>query len=143
MSSKRSLWREQMKIKMERVNSELARQITKIIAEDVKDPRLHNAIIGVTKLYTTPDLKYAKVYLSIYASSEEERQEAYYTVCRSKTFIRNMLKDSVQIRLLPELNFIIDDSVDYSIKIDEILNKIKKQDEQRAVQKQPSDDENE
>ena len=132
-----------MKIKMERVNSELARQITKIIAEDVKDPRLHNAIIGVTKLYTTPDLKYAKVYLSIYASSEEERQEAYYTVCRSKTLIRNMLKDSVQIRLLPELNFIIDDSVDYSIKIDEILNKIKKQDEQRAVQEQPSDDENE
>lgn len=132
-----------MKIKMERVNSELARQITKIISEDVKDPRLHNAIIGVTKLYTTPDLKYAKVYLSIYASSEEERQEAYYTVCRSKTFIRNMLKDSVQIRLLPELNFIIDDSVDYSIKIDEILNKIKKQDEQRAVQEQPSDDENE
>ena len=132
-----------MKIKMERVNSELARQITKIIAEDVKGPRLHNAIIGVTKLYTTPDSKYAKVYLSIYASSEEERQEAYYTVCRSKTFIRNMLKDSVQIRLLPELNFIIDDSVDYSIKIDEILNKIKKQDEQRAVQEQPSDDENE
>ena len=132
-----------MKINMERVNSELARQITKIIAEDVKDPRLHNAIIGVTKLYTTPDLKYAKVYLSIYASSEEEKQEAYYTVCSSKTFIRNMLKDSVQIRLLPELNFIIDDSVDYSIKIDEILNKIKKQDEQRAVQEQPSDDGNE
>ena len=132
-----------MKIKMERVNSELARQITKIIAEDVKYPRLHNAIIGVTKLYTTPDLKYAKVYLSIYASSEEERQEAYYTVCRSKTFIRNMLKDSVQIRLLPELYFIIDDSVDYSIKIDEILNKIKKQDEQRATQEQSSDDENE
>ena len=122
-----------MKIKMERVNSELARQITKIIAEDVKDPRLHNAIVGVTKLYTTPDLKYAKVYLSIYAASDEERQEAYYTICRSKTFIRNMLKDSVQIRLLPELNFLIDDSVDYSIKIDEILNKIKKQDEQRTI----------
>ena len=130
-----------MKIKMERVNSELARQITKIIAEDVKDPRLHNAIIGVTKLYTTPDLKYAKVYLSIYASSEEERQEAYYTVCRSKTFIRNMLKDSVQIRLLPELNFLIDDSVDYSIKIDEILNQIKKQDEQRAENAQNEQDE--
>lgn len=122
-----------MKIKMERVNSELARQITKIIAEDVKDPRLHNAIVGVTKLYTTPDLKYAKVYLSIYAANDEERQEAYYTICRSKTFIRNMLKDSVQIRFLPELNFIIDDSVDYSIKIDEILNKIKKQDEQRTI----------
>ncbi len=123
-----------MKIKMERVNSELAKQITKIIAEDVKDPRLHNAIVGVTKVYTTPDLKYAKVYLSIYASDDEQRQEAYYTICRSKTFIRNMLKDSVQIRLLPELNFLIDDSVDYSIKIDGILNQIKKQDEQRAIE---------
>ena len=122
-----------MKIKTERVNAELAKQITKIIAENVKDPRLGNAIIGVTKVYTTPDLKYAKVYLSIYAANDEERQEAYYTICRSKTFIRNMLKDSVQIRLLPELNFIIDDSVDYSIKIDEILNKIKKQDEQRTI----------
>jgi len=122
-----------MKIKTERVNAELAKQITKIIAENVKDPRLGNAIVGVTKVYTTPDLKYAKVYLSIYAANDEERQEAYYTICRSKTFIRNMLKDSVQIRLLPELNFIIDDSVDYSIKIDEILNKIKKQDEQRTI----------
>lgn len=129
-----------MKIKMERVNSELARQITKIIAEDVKDPRLHNAIVGVTKLYTTPDLKYAKVYLSIYAANDEERQEAYYTICRSRTFIRNMLKDSVQIRLLPELNFLIDDSVDYSIKIDEILNQIKKQDEQKAIESTESQD---
>lgn len=122
-----------MKIKTERVNAELAKQITKIIAENVKDPRLGNAIIGVTKVYTTPDLKYAKVYLSIYAEDKEKVQEAYHTVCRSRNFIRNMLKDTVQIRLLPELNFLIDDSVDYSIKIDEILNKIKKQDEQRTI----------
>ena len=122
-----------MKIKTERVNAELAKQITKIIAENVKDPRLGNAIIGVTKVYTTPDLKYAKVYLSIYAEDKEKVQEAYHTVCRSRNFIRNMLKDTVQIRLLPELNFLIDDSVDYSIKIDEVLNKIKKQDEQRTI----------
>lgn len=127
-----------MKIKMERVNSELAKQITKIISEDIKDPRLHNAIVGVTKLYTTPDLKYAKVYLSIYAENEDARQEAYYTICRSRSFIRNMLKDTVQIRLLPELNFLIDDSVDYSIKIDNILNQIKEQNKNK-----PNDDDKE
>lgn len=114
---------------MERVNAELAKQITKVIAENVKDPRLGNAIVGVTKVYTTPDLKYAKVYLSIYADSKEKVEEAYYTICRSRNFIRNMLKDSVQIRLLPELNFLIDDSVDYSIKIDGLLNQIKKEQE--------------
>lgn len=114
-----------MKIKMERVNSELAKQITHVICEDIKDPRLGKAIIGVTKVYTTPDLKYAKVYLSIYASTEDEIKDAYFTVCRSKLFIRNKLKDTMNIRLLPELNFLIDDSVDYSIKIDSLLAKIK------------------
>ncbi len=123
-----------MKIKMERVNAELAKQITKVIAEDIKDPRLGKAIIGVTKVYTTPDLKYAKVYLSIYASTQDEIQEAYFTVCRSKTFIRNKLKDTMQIRLLPELNFLIDDSVDYSIKIEGLLSKIRQSDSARDAQ---------
>lgn len=58
---------------MERVNAELAKQITKVIAEDIKDPRLKDAIVGVTKVYTTPDLKYAKVYLSIYAKKQRRR----------------------------------------------------------------------
>ncbi|MBR4800074.1 MAG: 30S ribosome-binding factor RbfA [Clostridia bacterium] len=120
-----------MKIKMERVNSELAKQITKIIADDIKDPRMSGAIVGVTKVYTTPDLKFAKVYLSIFAQSEEAKTEAYHTICRSKTFIRNMLKDKVQVRLLPELTFLIDDSVDYSIKIDKILNQIHSEDESK------------
>ncbi len=113
-----------MKIKTERVNSELARQIALVIAEELKDPRLNGAIVGVTKVYTTPDLKFAKVYLSIFASDEEKVKEAYETVCRSKVFIRNALKDRVQIRLLPDLNFILDDSVDYSLKIDKLIQQI-------------------
>lgn len=123
-----------MKIKMERVNAELAKQITKVIAEDIKDPRLKDAIVGVTKVYTTPDLKYAKVYLSIYAKTKEDVTEAYHTICRSRSFIRNMLKDAVQIRLLPELNFLIDDSVDYSIKIDGLLAQIKKEEDERRTE---------
>jgi len=119
---------------MERVNSELAKQITKVINEDIKDPRLGNCIIGVTKVQATQDLKYAKVYLSIYSPDETKITEAYYTVCRSKTFIRNMLKSAVNMRLLPELNFIIDDSVSYSEKIQAILNEIKKKDEQNKIE---------
>ncbi len=113
-----------MKIKTERVNSELKRQISKVIAEDIKDPRMGNALVGVTKVYVTPDLKYAKVYLSIYASTEEERKDAFDTVCRSATFIRARLKDEVNVRLLPELRFLLDDSVDYSIKIDSLIAKM-------------------
>lgn len=113
-----------MKIKFERINSELKKQIAKVIACDLKDPRLNNGIVSVTKVSVTPDLKYAKVYLSVYADNEEARKEAFDTVCRSKTFIRNMLKNAVQIRLLPELNFVMDTSVDYGIKIDKLLSQI-------------------
>lgn len=114
-----------MKIKMERINSELAKQIAKIISEDIKDPRLGDALIGVTKVYTTPDLKYAKAYLSIYAPNADAVKEAYMTVCRSKAFIRARLKESVKMRLIPEITYYIDDSVDYGNKIDEILAQIK------------------
>ena len=124
-----------MKIKTERVNSELQRQIAKIIANDIKDPRLGDCIVSVTKVSTTPNLKYAKVYLSVYASTEEERISALDTVKRSKTFIRNMLKDAVQIRLLPELNFILDTSVDYGMKIDSLLAKIEIPPEEDSTEK--------
>lgn len=124
-----------MKIKTERVNSELQRQIAKIIANDIKDPRLGSCIVSVTKVSTTSDLKYAKVYLSVYASTEEERISALDTVKRSKTFIRNMLKDAVQIRLLPELNFILDTSVDYGMKIDSLLAKIEIPPEEDSTEK--------
>ena len=113
-----------MKIKTERVNSELKRQISKVIAEDIKDPRMGSALVGVTKVYVTPDLKYAKVYLSIYAPTDEDRKQAFETVCRSSAFIRARLKDEVNIRLLPELRFLLDDSVDYSIKIDSLIAKM-------------------
>ncbi len=113
-----------MKIKIERVNSELQKQIAAVIAHDLKDPRLGSGIVSVTKVSVTPDLKYAKVYLSVYAASEEERSAAFETVRRSRTFIRNRLKDLVQIRLLPELNFVSDTSVDYGMKIDSLLAKL-------------------
>lgn len=113
-----------MKIRLERVNSELQRQISAVIARDLKDPRLGSGIIGVTKVAVTPDLKFAKVYLSVYARTEEERMSALETVRRSKVFIRNRLKDLVQIRLLPDLDFVLDTSVDYGMKIDSLLAKL-------------------
>ncbi len=115
-----------MTIKMERINSELTRQISKIIAEDIKDPRLGDAIIGITKVRTTPDLKYAKVYVSVYASDSELIKEAFYTVCRASVFIRNRLKDCVQMRLLPELNFVLDKTEEHSSVIENLLAQIKK-----------------
>ena len=111
-----------MKVRIERVNGELQRQIAKVIANDIKDPRIQGAIVSVTNVHTTPDLKYAKVHLSVYADSEEKKKEAFDTVVRSSSFIRNKVKETVQIRLMPELHFVIDNSCDYGMHIDKILS---------------------
>ncbi len=117
-------------VKIDRVNSELGRQISGVIANNIKDPRMEGAIVGVTKVATTPDLKYAKIYLSIYADNAEKQKECFDTIVRSKNFIRNMLKNTVQIRLLPELTFVIDDSCEYAKKIDNLLAQISKNKEE-------------
>ena len=120
------------KVRNERLREELKKTISAIIF-DMKDPRIP-AVTSITEMEVTPDLKYAKVYLSIFANDEEKTKSAFDTICRSKVFIRNMLKDRVQIRLLPELNFIMDDSVEYSAKIEQLIQQIHANDASPAPQ---------
>ena len=63
-------------MKIERVNSELAKQIAYVINNELKDPRITVNMITVTKVKTTPDLKYAKVYLSFFTDDEEMTKES-------------------------------------------------------------------
>ncbi len=113
-----------MRIKFERINSELQKQITRIISTEVKDPRLGTGIVGVTKVAVTPDLRFAKVYVSVYASDAAARDEAFACVKRSAGFIRSRLGECVKIRLIPELHFELDTTADYGRKIDSILAKL-------------------
>lgn len=112
-----------MNVKVDRINSELQRQISIIISEDIKDPRIGTAIISVTKVKTTPDLKYAKVYISVYTkdNNKEQQKESFDTVVRSALYIRNALKTRVKIRNIPELNFVLDTVEEEGSRIDDIL----------------------
>lgn len=112
-------------MKIERVNSELAKQIAYVINNELKDPRITVNMITVTKVKTTPDLKYAKVYLSFFTDDEEMTKESLATIQSASGFIRNQLKDRVQVRLLPEFAFVVDDSIQYGMKIEKILKEIK------------------
>lgn len=112
-------------MKIERVNSELAKQIAYVINNELKDPRITVNMITVTKVKTTPDLKYAKVYLSFFTDDEKMTKESLATIQSASGFIRNQLKDRVQVRLLPEFTFVVDDSIQYGMKIEKILKEIK------------------
>ena len=110
--------------RIERVNSELQKQISYVIDYELKDPRISVGMISITRVKTTPDLKYAKVYLSFYTDDKAKQKESLNIISKANGFIRNQLKDRVQMRLLPELHFVVDDSIQYGMKIDKILKEL-------------------
>lgn len=110
-----------MNVKIDRINHELQRQIAEIISQEIKDPRIGNSVISITKVSTTPDLKYSKIFVSIYTVNKDEEKEAFDTIVRSSQFIRNSLKTKVKMRVIPELHFIPDHTEENGSRIDEIL----------------------
>lgn len=109
-----------MNVKIDRINHELQRQISEIISQEIKDPRIGSAVITITKVSTTPDLKYSKIFVSIYTTNDDTK-EVFDTIVRSSQFIRNSLKSKVKMRVIPELHFIQDKTEEKGSRIDEIL----------------------
>ena len=94
-----------------------------MILRDVKDPRVSEALITVTGADVTADLKYAKIYYSIYGSDEDEK-EVKHGLKSAAPFIRSQLAKRLNLRITPELSFIRDDSVKHGAEIAAILNKL-------------------
>lgn len=108
--------------RFERINEELKKEISHIISYELKNPNV-TGLISVTKAKVTPDLKYAKIYVSILnAKNEEETLEG---LKQSSGFIRSQIAKRINLRITPELVFERDDSIEYGAKIDSILRELK------------------
>ena len=104
-----------------RVNSEIQKAISYIIANEIKNT-LIKGLITVTKVDTTADLDQCKVYLSIF--EEDTKDEVFNQIKHSAGFIRRELARAVDLRKVPFLTFYLDESFAYGSKIDETINKI-------------------
>ena len=104
--------------------NKVARQIQKDLAEILQQlgkPVLEGRMVTVTVVRMSPDLSLAKVYLSIFPS--ENKNEFLERIKQSVKSIRNLLGQRVknQLRIVPELAFFLDDSLDYLENIDKLL----------------------
>lgn len=106
-----------------RINEEMKKEISNIIQNDIRDPRL-SAMISVTKVDVTKDLRYAKVYVSIFGK-DEEKQESISALKNSSGFIRREIGHRINLRYTPEIIIELDNSIEHGMHIDEILNSIK------------------
>lgn len=107
---------------MIRINDEIRKEISEILRADMKDPRI-GVITSVIKVDTTNDLKYCKVYISI-LGDDDKKQEVMEVIKGASGYIRSLIANRINLRVTPELKFILDDSLEYSFKIDKIIKDI-------------------
>ena len=107
-----------------RINEEGKREISVLIRDEVKDPRL-TAMISVTAVKVTKDLRYAKVYVSIFCNSEEEKKSIFEALKGAAGFIRKEIAHRINLRQSPQILFELDDSIDYGMHIDSLIAKTK------------------
>jgi len=107
--------------RIDRVNEELKREISNIINYEVTNSNV-TGMISVTKVKISPDLHYARVYVSILNSKNVKQTLAGLKA--SSGFIRSKVAERINMRVTPELVFELDDSLEYGQKIDTILNEI-------------------
>jgi len=101
--------------RLNRIDEEYRKELSQIIGYELKNPNI-TGIISVTKVKVTPDLKYAKVYISILNS--KNTKETMEGLKKSSGFIRTELAKRINLRNTPELTFEIDDSIEYGERID-------------------------
>lgn len=116
--------------RIERVASLIKEELSLIFLHKIQDPKL--SIITVTNIKVSPDLRHTKVYLSVY--DKNKRKEVLEKVNELKGWIRTQLAGRIQIRFVPELDFYIDDTLDYVEKIEGIIKKIHESDNKQNIE---------
>ncbi len=104
-----------------RIDEELKKEISNIINYELKNPNI-TGMISVTRAKITPDLKYAKVYVSILNS--KNTKDTFANLKKSSGYIRTEIAKRINLRITPEIIFVLDDSMEYGAKIDKILKEI-------------------
>ncbi len=111
--------------RVRRVAEQVKKDISQIIGSEMKDPRVAG-ITSVTDVQLSRDLRYASVYVSIYGS-EEEKEETLQTLMKASGFIRSEIGKRIRLRYTPEVNFLMDNSIEYGAHIENVIKSLKKE----------------
>ena len=105
----------------ERVASAVRRELSDILQNELKDPRVRNAT--VTEVNVSPDLRNARVYISFLTDSKEEVDEAMKTLKKAKGFLRSTLAGRLNLRYMPDLDLRYDELLTKSMELEALIAK--------------------
>ena len=112
--------------RIHKINDQLMREIS-VILRELKDNRIP-LMTSVVKVDATPDLRYAKVYVSV-MGDEKTKHDAMQALEKASGYVRREVGTRMKIRYTPELTFTLDDSIEHGAKINRILKDVLRTDE--------------
>ena len=107
--------------KLARTNDDIQRVVSSLLRE-VKDPRVQQGMISVTRVETTGDLRYSKIWLSVMGMKDEK--EFRKGLKSASGWLRKELGSAMSLRYTPELVFEIDHSIEYGAHINQVINSL-------------------
>lgn len=111
-------------IKNTRINGEVQRELSNIIRGEIKDPRI-NPLTSVVAVEVAPDLKTCKAYISV-LGDEESQKNTLAGLKSAEGFIRSKLAKSINLRNTPEIKFVLDQSIEYGVKMSKMIDEVTK-----------------
>ncbi len=111
-----------------RINSEVLKELSNIIRRDIKDPRI-NPMTSVVSVDVAPDLKTCKAYISV-LGDEQSQKDTLAGLVSAEGYIRRQLARTVNLRNTPEIKFVIDQSIEYGVKMSRLIDEVTKKDEE-------------
>ncbi len=111
-------------IKNTRINGEVQKELSKLITTEIKDPRI-SPLTSVVAVEVAPDLKTAKVYISV-LGNEEQRQDTLRGLKSAAPFMRSQLAKNINLRNTPELKFVVDQSIEYGVNMSKLIYDVTK-----------------
>lgn len=113
-----------MSVKIERIADNIQKELSYILQLEVRDEDIK--FVTITDVHVTNDLSFAKVYFTVL--NEEKRKETLQALKDASGFLRKELADRIDIRHIPELQFVYDESIGYGKKIENIIETLHEED---------------
>ena len=109
-----------------RINDAIKSCMSEIIRNNIRDPRLKKLIISITKVKTSSDLSHCRIYISVFDKNQKDHHIDIISILNNASgLFRKLIAQNLDLRITPNFEFIIDDSMSYSSEIDNLIKKIK------------------
>lgn len=110
-----------------RVSEQLKRELSRLIRDEIKDPRV--VMASVTEVDVSPDLRNARVFIStLELARGADRNQAVEALNHAAGFLRHELGRSLRLRRVPELNFVVDDSLERGSRLTALIDQVRERD---------------